>query len=1381
MAPDRIAEVVARRTFGSAWMGSRHAYDAGLFAGREEFLAEAASSLRMAIDWLDAWTRLPAEKRRSEPVADADIAELALVVLRLRGPKAAARWLRGWTPRHHALEAGRRIGRRLIDLSQYEHLDALTEAASNDVWLLLGLAEEARAVGHHLPAEPLSRLLRLLADRRVQLPESRQWGQEWTVLNGVRSAVELGLQVLPRESTTWAAVLRRYLPAVPPPDLAGRFETSSRTSLLQAYALEAALRRQQLSLIEVAPPDIRKQLEARDQHNRSQESDFFQHAVGALLPLFVLCAEISCGRSPNDLGDAIERAVKEASSSQARSARPGDSLLQTGALAWLRIMRDSGTAKPPDLKAFTSAFDTEKNPLWPDTLISLCRSAARAEGFASLAIDFAALAYEALEASRDDAESRADSYVGLARAILSVSSTDAGCYFDRAVEIASRVGDENLNRWAALLRVATAAAVQENPRSRTAYRLARVAELTYEYVSRDKHFDWHATVEALADLCGSSALAILSRWRDRRFGSPERLLPTVIYRLIDQDRLPVTTPIAFGGVMARWDRLADLRRALAADNEPTHRSLVAQIAYRYMRVQPANRETWCEIKRLGGEYHIEFPDVDRLLAIERSRSAKEIDPSTFVNSDVKLERRSPDWNALFHNVNLTDAAALRSAYVAVRTYDAPYEFETFFREAFARAKTGRQPELIQTIASWPDFGIFELRDLLNALPSSLPQQPSLRRALREAVLLACQRAPQHVHWHGWGVLQGLEMLDRQGVVSRQEVARATLAGFAAQVDTLDAAELFQLLEPLATCLIPDQADDVLNFGLDLLEVVLRPEDGDGPWRSALEPSESLIGALAGYTWAGLGSPVVAERWQYAHVVRCAAELGWSAFIGALIAIAEANSAQPFVDLGLEFYVFHARQWLLIGLARGALENPAALRPAIPMLQNYLREEHVLIRELAAMALRALAAAGELNHDDMVDLESVNRPSHPEILYSGWQTSLDDEVSSTDQTLDDKAKYYFGLDIGPYWLAPLGRTFGLGQATIERRVLSAIRTHLGWRGDFSWRSDARRTRKIFAEGETHHTGGALPPTDDLTAYQGYHGMMSVAAALLRERSVRRNVDEPSNGFGEWLSQYLLTRTDSRWLADRRDPRLVADPRGPERVYSDNQWRWSVTADYLDQLLTTDDGMVVVWGHWHGGENEYTEKVAVRSALVSRAGVEALVAALQTAPNLGHLMLPGAGEPGEMQAGSLKLKGWVSHNLVSDRLDEGDVWGSRVLYPGLAPSENTVGRLGLIQQSDGRTWACSSHAGLLRSEKWTHEQRDRSEVETISGERLCADSGFVEHLLVGHSEDSLVLSIEVRRSVPRHASKDDEFETYALPYARYYLMGADGVFHALKSGS
>lgn len=1374
MTPDRVDEIVSRRTFASGWMGSHHAYDAGLLSGRDEFSAEASSRLRMALDWLHHWARLPSEAREQEEVGPEDRAELALALLKLRSPAAAASFLRSWTWRRHAFEAGRLVARRLVDLGRRDQIDALAEAADNDVWLLLGLATEVRAVGHVLPPGPLARLLRLLGDRRVQLEESHAWNASWEILHAVRSAVEIALRVLPRDPVGWATILRRYLPAAPPSELTNRFGFD-RSPLLRAYALEAALRDGEATLNDVSPPTVREELgDARRQYGRSQDTEVFLREVGALLPWCVMSAEVACGRMLPDLADRIGEALKKTSSAESRSYGQGRGIRQVVVVEWLRLLQDAGAVHGPAADAFKSWVGRERDSLWPDTLIALGRVAARTEGWESLAVDFTAGASRALDDSRDDAESRAASYLALARAIIPVSPTEAAVCFDRAAEIAGRIGDENLDRWAALLHLADAAAERQTPRPRTAYRLSRVAELTYEYVARDKYFDWRRTAVAIADLCPSSALAILSRWRDRRFGDQARMIPLVIYRLIDRKMLPGTTSIALHGLRADWNRVEDVKRLVQLETDPVARAAAAKIAFRYIRVQGGRQEEWPDLSNFVEAHGLTFLDLDRLLAF-REESSQEARPSSVPGfSGPERNRRVPNWDQVFDGVDLTRTDAVRAAYASVRTFDPPYEVEAFFREAFARVKVGREPELVHAISAWPGFGIFDLRHLLDALPQPLPKLVSLRSAVSDAVRSACRREPEWVARRGWGAVIPFERLVGDGLICDADVVLATLEGFQATLDGLGAGGFFKLTDPLASRLTPAEADEALNFGLDLLEDVLRPEDGDGTWHADLKPPESAVSALAGYVWAGLGSPVVAERWQCAHVVRSAVELDWTEFLQALLPWAASGAAGPFVDAGLRFYEWHARQWLLIGLARGGVSNATALRTAAPLLREWVKEEHVLIRALAADSLRALVAAGQSDGDAAVDLDTINRPGLPAEVYTGWLEPVDEGDAASEGAQSDDEKYYFGIDIGPYWFAPLGRAFGLTENAVERRCLKVLRQRMGWEGGRGWREDARQARGVFNDRETHHSHGGLPRTDDLRAYHGYHAMMIVAASLLNERPVRRRSDGARDEFSEWFSNYALTRKDGRWLSDQRDPRLVPDPAPPDG-YSDEAWRWRVSSEYLARQLETDDGRAVLWGHWTSGERDDSEAVAIRSALVSRNGAKALVSALQTAPRLGQHPLPSAGMD-NWATGSNTVRGWVEDEYTSAGIDEGDPWAEGLRHPGPEPCSEVTTRLELSPSGDGRTWT-SKYNGLLRREVWTRITGYGREAEAVAGYRLGGDRAFIRALLDAHPDEALVISVEVRRQRSRYGSDRAELEPYLCPYVRYYLMERDGVAHAL----
>lgn len=1432
LSPERMEELVARRKFKDAWMGSHHAYDAGLLSGRAEYEPEAASHLRMAREWLWAWARRPAEERRNEEVSPEDIAEIALATVRLRGAEHAFVFLKRWSDEFRLI-VGRVIGRRLLDLGKHEWFDALAVASGHDPWLLLALCAEANDVGRGIPVVALARLLRVLRHPHVKLPEFDNWNTQWTMVDCVRSAIEVALRALRPSPVSWADVIRRYLPSAPPSSLASRFE-SDRTRLLRAYALEATLRGTRLVLPDLTPAEISEQAKSgRNTYDR----ELFEREVGGILPWLVLSAEIACERRPTNIAQAVQKALAETTAAERRTYQQSVFLRQWVAVEWMRVLASAGAEDTTSRDAFTAWVTEQKLSI--ETLTSLCRYGARVPEFDRLAMTLGEAAFAALESSREPAEVRTEAYARLSRAFLTLSPAEAAACFERGVELASRVGEENVERWLALLDLAKAAAEPDSPRPQTAYRLSRLAELTRNYVERDKHFPWNGTAEALTDLCGASAIAILSRWRDRRFGSVERLLPVIVGRLVEHEKLPLITPIVFAGTTAEWDRVEDLERCLSAQADSTQRAVTARVAYRYIRVLPAKKTTCDKLLELRGRFGLSFPDLDRLvLATAPStavdESAATASPATDLASNevppeppgvgevvgqdetvavgpeapaggdspaqtnnldaasgdassldatgsisppilstppqIERPRSVPQWDTFFAGVDFADSTILHARYADLRNYDAPYQQDRFFKEAWERAGAGAKPDFIRAVLAWPDFGVFELRYLLDSLPNPLPLQPALRTAVRDAVLTVCRREPQRIRRRDWFSWIPVEKIRVGGLLSEAEIAKATLDGCMTQMDGLSAGDIFHILDPLSACLAPSEADAALNFAFTLFDETLGPDDGDGPWRDALRPPANLVDALAGYIWAGLGSAVAAERWQHAHVVRAVVEVGWTELLQSLVAKADTVDAGAFVDQGLAFYSWHARQWLFIALARSAKENPKNLTPAHALLQRGVREHHVLIRQFAADALAQVVASGELSASSIGEI-AVNRPIVIDV-ESKSPLPYDDEKAEAVAAQEDD-KYYFGHDIGTYWLNPLCDAFGLTQRAVERRTLKVIKEQLGLAAGYRYSDDARFSRKIFEDGETAHRHYSLPDADNLQTYGAYHAMMIVACDLLRQRSVRRYRGDESDEFSDWLRRYVLTNADGQWIADRRSPRLVPAP-----AVIDKNWRWGILAGYLDKQLVTDDGRVVLWGDWQNGEGSSYETVSVGSAFVSRVGGEALLAALQTAPNFNWFGLPHVDDGRELEHGPLKLKGWVRDQTRDARIDGSDPWAEGVPSPGPEPSSDVIAALRLVRRSDVNVWE-TSEGGQLRVELWAAVTGYGRSKERTSGERLSVNHAALNAMLGARSDFMLLVSVEVRRLSSGGSGDDDDDESngYRWPCIRYYLMGADGVTSTL----
>ena len=122
--------------------------------------------------------------------------------------------------------------------------------------------------------------------------------------------------------------------------------------------------------------------------------------------------------------------------------------------------------------------------------------------------------------------------------------------------------------------------------------MARIAELSYEHMARDKYMDWHRLVRGLVGLCPSSSLAVLSRWRDREFGPAGELFPIAIYRLIDHRLLPRMAVVALSGTVSGWKRLNDVKAVIDAEADINRKRLMLGIAYRFLRIQTYEAATW---------------------------------------------------------------------------------------------------------------------------------------------------------------------------------------------------------------------------------------------------------------------------------------------------------------------------------------------------------------------------------------------------------------------------------------------------------------------------------------------------------------------------------------------------------------------------------------------------------------------------------------------------------------------------------------------------------------------------------------------------------------------------------------------------------------------
>ena len=1367
-----VQEIVSRRIFGSGWRGSHYAYEAGLLSGRESLIGDARSRLRMAYEWLNNWNRLTPEERKDEKISYADIAELSMAQLNIHGASAAAYSIGGWRPREVSFHVGRILSGRLIDHGRITDLNNLAVAAGNNLCLVLAVIVELRAIHKTSPLEIVDRAFRLVSHSRVKLKDLKGLYSEGTALDAVTSLVEATLKLSRCSYAEAVALLTRYLPSSPPRALSSRF-SSSRSYFLRAYCLRAALQGRTLQLTDLAHTELKAKLEKESIHHSSSETREFKENIGALLAWHQLWAatflrEITKEALPNLLTQTRKASAKATQSQYSNGIRASNEI----ALIWFEILNHLDTIDAELVGDLMSWIRGLNRPLSTSTLSALARKGAWKEETKVIALEFAEKAFAVIRDERTDAESKSIGYIEIARSVLSISAPEAKAYFDESVAIASKIGDENLLRWDAILDLADRAARQDRPAPEAAYKFARCAELTRDYVERDKHFNWRSTVRALSALCPSSSLAIVSRWRDRGFGSREWILPIVINTLIKHGCVDPRDALPLVGFEARWDYLKLLADALDKCKNRSEKEAASTILFRYMKWEGQTSSDWKGLKKVTTEHGLSLPDIDAYITFaeheERIGGRQQAAyPEKWRIADKPPKRK---WDEVFSGSDLTTVDGIYQAYTAFKSTPVPWDHDQFFAEAFRRVPAGGEAAFIAAAGSTPKFGLYHFRALLEQIPDAWKGRPSVKQSLETTLKVFCQRFCMDITKNRRYQVLPFDLVVMLTGAREADISEIVLDAIGESPDLADSNRLFSLVGLLKSKLNHEEALEALTFGMSLFDPVLEDRDGDGPWSPGLAPPTSIQASIAGYIYAGLAAPAAMLRWEAAHAVLGLCAIGRRDVLRHLMVLTKDKSGGPFVDARLPFYQLHALQWLMIACARAATEYAATLSPFASHFAALALDDqpHVMIRQFAARAVLALIENGVFPADDhLVErLSNVNVTSLP-FVESKQHSRVTPKARDT-STADDEDRFFFGIDIGPYWYKPLGRVFALARRNIETEALKVIRNELNYSAKGGWSDDERQRRKLYDYPQTSASHGSYPSTDDHHFYLSYHAMMIVAGRLLATTPTHRDKEwGEQDEFAEWLARHDLSRKDGRWLADRRDPAPLEWHGWREQKKGDPAYEVVTPTDFERALRTAN--ILNIWGHWSITGSTRVQSVFVRSALVSPERSMALLRALSTVKDRHDYGIPSSDDEFQIDRAGFVLKGWIEDRVHDREFDGKDHWSGGVHYPPPVPSVEIVELMALETDSDKRVWRDGAKTPVMSSQMWGHLDQDNNPEH---GERLQASIDFVKNLLGKINQDLIIdVRIEIRRRYRRYESRQDNDNKYPKA-TKLYLIQSDG---------
>lgn len=1360
----QILELISEKVFkGGSWHGSKYITEAKLLSYREEFHGESRSKLRIANQWLRSWFNLPEDQKHNQEIEDKEISDCFITLINLEGVDYAINWLRSWDPKIVSYTVAKIATKELIKLNKREVIQQILDKSGNNIFLTLGVIEILKLNHCVIHSDNFSRILKLLSYDKVKLDIG---------LTPILCFLEVVFQKGLCSSSEAYQILSKYLPTEIPYEIRDRFGHSDRVSYMKAYALHKAWDNKTLELIDLVPERLKDKFLKDSAYSSSEEITTLKRDVAAVLPWYKLYARsIKEKFCIKELDQLIEQAKSDTQKAQGYSYRGyGNHLENEIAKIWFDILIFNNHLNQETYPKIESHFGEKIHPNSRNhfTLILALQKKCELEEYCYQNIE---KNLKTLETSDDHAEILVSDYMSIAQSIFPLDQAEATAILNQAIEVSSRLGEENLQRWNALLCYGVRAGQEKNNRKlQLCYRFSQCAELTYKYVHRDKHFPWDYTVDAIYDLDPNSAFAIASRWRDRRFGDEDRILGNLVDKMLKEQLLSPLIALAFKAMGATYD-LDNLLNSIKSLNlEDELKRKILQSFYLYIVVPNPSEKRISHLRDLVEAFHITDQSVqDFFITLSNSEVYVQVEEAT---DSSTYNQEKFDWDVFFENYTDSNRSVdFVSAFNNFQELEDKYWIKrAFYSQLFQRIGNAQAIPFINWWFNDSRNGIYDLDDFLRAIPPRFKKRISLLEVLdsRLKQFLETHYADFYIDTYSSNLK--LDFLCDLTGKPKTDYIQSLLDGVSESSITLESESLFRIAHLLTPMIEPHQSKEVLEYGLDLLESDLQSDIADGQWREELAPPENIIESISGYIWSSLASPFNTVKWQAAHTVKLLCYFEQREILSYLINFINNKNYRSFYDQKFEFYQYSATQWLLNALLKVSCNSDNFLAEYVETFQQLAdpNRPHLMIRLLASKILLNLFNSKLINlsEKEVKTYQGVGKSNFSKVMkeaidLSKYSAMVDDEIDS------------FGVDFGPYWLNPLGKMFGLLPTHIYFETTQTLKNEIGFSNN-SKTNDTRHKMKIYDWKQTSHSHGSNPKAEDLDFYLSYHAMMITADKLIQTKPLLQSKYSWEE-FNDWIRQYDLSSLEPYWLSDFRDPcpRITTEWPKDDRENSMN-WSYSCSSVDYDDAIFHSDLELNLWGVWSEVNNHsHTKDIRIRSSLVNPKTSDALWRSLQSDESNYFYHLPNAdNEQFEIDEDHFKLKGWISESENELTNFDDDLWAASLRYKFTKPSKEIISLMDLIPDPLEKNWF-KENKKVMNLTIWGQYKNEN--YEDSNGYKLKVNKKFILELLEIMDVDMIIsVDIDRRYKYGSYQSKEDKkgLDEYLPSSRRVYLLKKNG---------
>ncbi len=970
----------------------------------------------------------------------------------------------------------------------------------------------------------------------------------------------------------------------------------------------------------------------------------------------------------------------------------------------------------------------------------------------------------------DDVTQRASLYAQLSKAILPASKEEAVDYFRSGLEQMDAIGSGDWEFVNELMHFASSLRGSELA-DEDSHTLSNICDLN---LGEEYKFNWAGYGSALARTSGIKGLARLSRWEDRERISLDYTLLPYIKALLDAGKIEAEIALTMLRVcdpaelyICGTEHLVETLETLIPAPSP---AVVQELIRQYEHNNPSSfgAKTPLALARFAKQFLGDSCEAYSRLTL----AAEAIESTTHEYNDLN------NWHASTPVLGRHERQAEEDAHVAaakarveaidpldevavaqvITDFDGVVQWRRLERDVLAvlraRVPLAGWTRYIEIIAQQESLDIYdklyELGQCKENWSAASTAVPKALKASAELVIRA--NAGEFVSsgsLSGWRIRELAELTG----ADQHALTMELLKEFSRPNTEVPASVWLAFAAHFNSKAEPGTGQKALHRLLSGGAAKLAPLVTEGAWEEDLYPKDDPVEVAAGLIWFGLGAPNADRRWMAAHSARTAVRLGRRDVLDALVRRFDTKDAAPFHAKELPFFYLHAQLWLLIAMARIALDAPAVVTSHSEWLVRIAIGQdgpHVLRQHFAKAALVACERAGTLSltRTELKAIREVNCSSFAPIKSRDYPQSSFAE-SRPDGVPVPARELHFEYDFDKSDISRLSRLFGQRKWQTRDDINHWVRAHdaeITHMYDLAGRAPNRRQGRGEITDEYHTYGEQLC----------WHGFLAVAGQYLAAHPIVQTPYDEDHPFEAWLQRRTLTSEDGLWLADGTDWRPLETRINLREIRPEGV---GLTTDLgkLRAVLGLGEALeewVVVDGDWSSVDGI---AVHVQSALVSTKAADKVAARLaKQEPFQAFLPHLESDEEAQGRLGSSHkpYQPWIVHSHGSNGIDEADILGVTGAAHRVRLSRDAIG-FGQLTPSDsfGRTWVDPVGVSVAQAQVWC-QIPDRRDDGRSTGARLLCSADFVRRYLAAKQADLLLLVI-LRQTDSSNSNRPTQF--------------------------